>query len=189
MFHNIFRFPELRKTNREMARPNNKFFPQPAEISYKGLRFLITDRPHNANVSNYVDTLRKHRVTDLVRVAESEYDLEPIKRANINVVDLVFPDGQYPPDSIVKSWFELLKARSKDENCCFAIHCVAGLGRAPVLVAIALIELGMTSEDTVELIRSKRRGAINAKQLDYLHRYKSKNRLKKSGNQGMCCVQ
>lgn len=96
--------------------------------------------------------------------------------------NLEFPDGQYPPDFVVKQWFELIRNRFKENaSACVAIHCVAGLGRAPVLVAIAMIELGMPSEDAVELIRSKRRGAINTKQLDYLHRYKPKNRLKVGG--------
>jgi hypothetical protein len=35
--------------------------------------------------------------------------------------------------------------------------------RAPVMVAIALIESGMTAEDAVLMIREVRRGAINSK--------------------------
>lgn len=45
------------------------------------------------------------------------------------------------------------------------------------MVAVALIELGYAYEDAVELIREKRRGAINAKQLDYLSKYKPQSRL------------
>ena len=55
---------------------------------------------------------------------------------------------------IVDEWLELLRDRHReDPGRTVAVHCVAGLGRAPVLVAIALIELGMRYEDAVELIR------------------------------------
>ncbi len=55
--------------------------------------------------------------------------------------------------------------------------------RAPVLVAIALIEGGMDPLDAVHLIRSCRRGAINSKQLSFLESYR--RRSKKDG----CVVQ
>jgi protein tyrosine phosphatase type IVA len=50
------------------------------------------------------------------------------------------------------------------------------------MVAIALMELGMTYDSAVELIRSKRRGAINQKQLEFLEKYRSKNKLKSRAN-------
>jgi protein tyrosine phosphatase type 4A len=68
-----------------------------------------------------------------------------------------------------------------------AVHCVAGLGRAPVLVAIALIEFAnMDPVDAVTLIRKHRRGAINEKQLSWLEQYR-KN-YKRAG-QAACVIQ
>ena len=74
--------------------------------------------------------------------------------------------------------------RSKQENPCIAVHCVAGLGRAPVLVAIALIEYGMDAASAVTFIRDRRRGAINAAQLMYLESYKPIRRKQRKA----CCV-
>jgi len=63
-----------------------------------------------------------------------------------------------------------------------AVHCVAGLGRAPVLVAIALMEFEkMDAVDAVMMIRKGRRGAINEKQLQYLEGYKCRRRRGRSG--------
>jgi len=64
---------------------------------------------------------------------------------------------------------------SKSHKTTVGIHCVAGLGRAPVLVAIALIEVGVQPLTAVDFIRKKRRGAINANQLEYLRKYKKKS--------------
>ncbi|KAI8337191.1 protein-tyrosine phosphatase-like protein [Chlamydoabsidia padenii] len=63
-----------------------------------------------------------------------------------------------------------------------AVHCVAGLGRAPVLVAIALIEMGMKPLDAIEYIRAKRRGAFNKPQIMFLDSYKRILKPKSSGS-------
>lgn len=70
-------------------------------------------------------------------------------------------------------WLSLVDAQEREakeaqEPRTIAVHCVAGLGRAPVLVAIALIELGMEPLDAVEFVRQKRRGAFNKPQIAYL---------------------
>lgn len=64
----------------------------------------------------------------------------------------------------------------EDENQkAIAVHCVAGLGRAPVLVCIALVESGMDPYDAISYIRKRRRGAINARQLQYIEVYKARH--------------
>ncbi|KAL9926806.1 protein-tyrosine phosphatase 4A family member PRL-1 isoform 1-T5 [Glossina fuscipes fuscipes] len=279
--------------------------PAPALIEFKGMKFLITDRPSDVTIHHYITELKKNNVNTVVRVCEPSYNTEELEAQGITVKDLAFEDGTFPPQNVVDEWFEILKQnfsrnyssssssvpsfaiakrfsfrqksfKRADSTCtnhytslendnnatttttiitttatttttptstttttttpttnhhlhtikpnkslnnitttttttittsehtddkttcgyqqnpeaCVAVHCVAGLGRAPVLVALALIELGLKYEAAVEMIRDKRRGAINAKQLSYLERYKPKARLKhKNGHKNSCCVQ
>uniref|UniRef100_A0A1B6GB16 Uncharacterized protein n=1 Tax=Cuerna arida TaxID=1464854 RepID=A0A1B6GB16_9HEMI len=165
--------------------------PPPCEIEYKNMKFLITDRPTDQTIQHYIQELKKHKVRDVVRVCEPTYKVDELSTEGISVTDLAYDDGTSPPSEVVDEWFELLKKRFKEEpEGCVAVHCVAGLGRAPVLVALALIELGMRYEDAVELIRQKRRGAINAKQLQFLEKYRPKSRLKlRNGHKNSCTIQ
>ncbi|XP_045416884.1 protein tyrosine phosphatase type IVA 3 isoform X1 [Lemur catta] len=108
------------------------------------------------------------------------------------VEDWPFDDGAPPPGKVVEDWLSLLKSKfCEDPGSCVAVHCVAGLGRAPVLVALALIESGMKYEDAIQFIRQKRRGAINSKQLTYLEKYRPKQRLRFKDphtHKTKCCV-
>lgn len=186
----LFAFREMSNISAGQIMRSKDVRPAPAEIEFKNMKFLITDRPTDSTIQNYIQELKRHNVKDVVRVCEPTYKVSELKNEGINVTDLAFEDGTSPPQEIVELWFDLLKSRfTENPGSCVAVHCVAGLGRAPVLVALALIELGMKYEDAVDFIRMKRRGAINAKQLAYLEKYKPKSRLKlKNGQKSTSCV-
>lgn len=146
-------------------------------ISHKKLRFVITDRPTDDTLPAYIEMLKKHKVKHLVRVCEPSYNVEDIEKQGIEVHDWPCEDGAPPPKDVRQKWLKLCKetfdASAVDS---IAVHCVAGLGRAPVLVAISLIEGGMTPEDAVLFIRKHRHGAINKRQLLFLQDYKPSSR-------------
>ncbi|KAM9059647.1 protein tyrosine phosphatase type IVA 1 isoform 2-T2 [Megaptera novaeangliae] len=134
-----------------MARMNR---PAPVEITYKNMRFLITHNPTNATLNKFIEELKKYGVTTIVRVCEATYDTSLVEKEGIHVLDWPFDDGAPPSNQIVDDWLSLVKIKFReDPGCCIAVHCVAGLGRAPVLVALALIEGGMKYEDAVQFIR------------------------------------
>eukprot|EP00163_Fabomonas_tropica_P013063 TRINITY_DN2450_c0_g1_i1.p1 TRINITY_DN2450_c0_g1~~TRINITY_DN2450_c0_g1_i1.p1 ORF type:complete len:170 (-),score=22.63 TRINITY_DN2450_c0_g1_i1:75-584(-) len=151
-------------------------------------RFVITDGPTDANIATYVKEFQAQGVTTVVRACEPHYSTQPYRDAGFAVHELPFTDGEYPPEHVVDAWLDIVKQeleraaqRNKGEQATIAVHCVAGLGRAPVLVAIALIEAGMEPLDAISVIRSHRRGAINAKQLASLENYKRRSKPQ-------CCV-
>ncbi|XP_072459025.1 protein tyrosine phosphatase type IVA 3 isoform X2 [Notamacropus eugenii] len=140
----------------------------------------------------FSEDLKKYGATTVVRVCEVTYDKTPLEKDGITVMDWPFDDGAPPPGKIVEDWLNLLKTKFfEDPGSCVAVHCVAGLGRAPVLVALALIESGMKYEDAIQFIRQKRRGAINSKQLTYLEKYRPKQRLRfkdPHNHKNKCCI-
>jgi len=132
-----------------------------------------------------MDEFRRLNVTDVVRCCQATYNANRLTDEGINVLDLPFRDGGVPPPAVIGEWLKLVETRDRearmnastsqddpDMRPTIAVHCVAGLGRAPVLVAIALIEMGMQPLDAVEYVRRKRRGAFNKPQIAFLDAYK-----------------
>ena len=181
--------------------------PTLVEVGTK-LRFLIMDAPRQGNLHLYIKEMRKYSVTDIVRACEPTYQTGELTTAGIATHNMEYPDGHSPPPDVIDQWLHVVDQvfypteNKKDEQAaaadeektrpCIAVHCVAGLGRAPVMVAIALIEFeNMDPVEAVTLIRRHRRGAINEKQLLYLEGYKKYYR-KKNGGGGAgaagCCI-
>ena len=153
-------------------------------VEYGNLRFLILDCPSQDNLPNYLTEFQARNVFDVVRVCQPTYDKNYFSQHGIQVHDFFFKDGGIPPDEILESFLKLCRERfgnfARETNDptgnMIAVHCVAGLGRAPVLVAVALIEAGLTPLDAVDYVRKRRRGAFNSVQLQFLvDNYKKKS--------------
>ena len=167
---------------------------KPTLIQVKQMTFLIMDAPRQSTIHLYIKEMRKHSVTDVVRVCEPTYQQAELDAAGIGLHDMEYPDGHSPPKEVIDQWLKLVDKTfygsdaSSPPNKAIAVHCVAGLGRAPVMVALALIEFAnMDPVEAVSLIRRHRRGAINEKQLLYLEGYKRYYR-RGVGDGGGCCV-
>jgi protein tyrosine phosphatase type 4A len=84
----------------------------------------------------------------------------------------------------VEQFFHSKDSQPKDSR--IAVHCVAGLGRAPTLVALAMINNGCDKNNAIELIRKERIGAINMTQSNFILDYKVSNRA--GGGNASCCT-
>ena len=98
-------------------------------------------------MENYIRLLQDHRVSHLVCATDQLYRTEELTKSGVTVSELSFSDGSPPTQDIVEKWLCLVQNEFvTDPDTCIGVHCVTGLGRAPVLVATALIELGMKYE-------------------------------------------
>lgn len=169
---------------------------KPTLIEVQKMKFLIMDAPRQSNLHLYIKEMRKHGVVEVVRVCEPTYQGAELQTAGICLHDMEYADGHSPPNEVIDAWLKLVDktfysnpspGAESGNKVCIAVHCVAGLGRAPVMVAIALIEFAnMDPVEAVSLIRRHRRGAINEKQLLYLEEYK--RHYRKQAAEGGCCI-
>ncbi|KAI7901777.1 protein-tyrosine phosphatase-like protein, partial [Cokeromyces recurvatus] len=150
------------------------------------IRFLILDSPTESSLPAYLNEFIHLNVSTVVRCCQPTYNSQILLQRGISVIDLPFKDGSIPPPQVVHQWLNCInKAKlsietqkqqqqqqyQQQQRLTIAVHCIAGLGRAPVLVAIALIELGMSPLDAMGYVREKRRGSFNKSQISFLDEY------------------
>ena len=140
-------------------------------IKYEQTSFYISEAPSKSNLKIFNDQLKKHEIKHIVRLCDPTYD-EIDLITDVKLHDLIFADGDQPPLDIIVNWLKLLKLNEGP----ILIHCMAGLGRAPTILAIGLIELKMDPFEAVKLIRYKRPGSINSNQLNFIINYKPTNK-------------
>jgi len=156
--------------------------------------FLIMEQPKDATLSLYYRRFSDYNVKHVVRVCpEVTYDTKELEARGMDCHGFPYADGSPPPTNVIEPWLALCERNMRDNKdiektgghpATIAVHCVAGLGRAPVLVAIALMTHGgLDYLKSVETIRDVRRGAINRPQVEYLKKYE------KTIKKGFCMIQ
>ena len=61
-----------------------------------------------------------------------------------------------PPEGLIESLRTLLKSNNASVNPkgAICIHCQSGLGRGPLLAAVALMERGLGAKEAVDILRA-----------------------------------
>lgn len=139
-------------------------------IENKQNKFCIGGTPNQSNLNTFIQKVKEHKIKHIVRLCDPSYNDKIFN--DVEIHDWQFSDGDIPSLDIIEKWKNLINKN----NGPILVHCVAGLGRAPTLVAIGLIELKISPYESVRMIRETRQGAINTKQLQFILSYKSINK-------------
>jgi protein tyrosine phosphatase type 4A len=150
-------------------------------------RYVVTPSPDSNSIISYKNFLLKNNVTTVIRLCDNavKYDEEYLMSNGIKIVHIPLRDGDIPELDVIKQWLELIIIE-KSGSGAIAVHCRAGLGRAPLFVCIGLVKIGKMDEiDAVNLVRENIKGALNIKQINFvcndLKNVKFKYKNKESG--------
>jgi len=141
------------------------------------LRFVITDCPTNQSVDIYIEAFRLHHVVTIVSLCVSAYDKSLFDEFG-SVIELPITDGDIPNEKTIKEWIILINDlffRGDNLRSSIAVHCLAGLGRAPLMVAIGLVVF--TSKDYTDIVLEMRKTlgpVFYTKQIKFLSEFDRK---------------
>jgi cell division cycle 14 len=123
--------------------------------------------PHTGlDAAQTANALARLGVNTLVQLNDDQpYDPSPFRRAGIDHVPLVFPDGDVPPLDVIDEYLALMSRPGTTA----AIHCKAGLGRTGTLACMWMVaEHGLGARAAVGWARLCRPGSVIGPQQQFL---------------------
>ena len=133
--------------------------------------FMISESPTEINITDYIYLVQKNNINLVVCLSENKkYDSNIFKNVNIDYLHFPIKDGSIPTDEQIKKLSVFLSRYNS-----VAFHCDAGLGRAPLFLAISFILLfNYKPANIIEKIRKTEKKALNTNQVTYLFAFKRK---------------
>ena len=146
------------------------------EISFNDQLFLDELKKfHQLNCSAIVSLVED---SEFEKMYDKKLFVHQIYNNNLNWFHLPIMDLKAPDHKFIDKWQTtktLLKNELIDGNN-IVIHCMGGKGRSGTIAAILLIEFGNNNKDVIEIVRKKRKGAIETKeQEDFILSYRTHN--------------
>jgi len=131
--------------------------PSGRRIHYEGFTSQVPE--------DYHAPFKQMGVSTVVRLNKKLYDGARFTSGGFRQVELFFPDGTCPPESILRQFLSL----AESEPGVIAIHCKAGLGRTGALICAWIMKhYGWTAREVMGWIRVMRPGSIIGPQQQWL---------------------
>lgn len=161
---------KLNQNNKQINHQINKIIQINCITTTSGFRYYVTQSPDPNNLHNYKDLLVSNDVKTLVKLCDDTiYDTEYLIHNGIKVINIPLQDGTTPSKDVIKNWTNIIKKEMKVKNGSIAVHCVSGLGRAPLFVCVGLILVDKLDPiDAITMVRKTIRSALNTNQINFL---------------------
>lgn len=170
------------------------------------IRVFLSGSPTESTIDRFVKSVNKNGITDVFCFCSLKYNPDILQNTKVNFHHLEFTDGSIPTVNIIEKFNllidNILLRDEMDVNLSnlaeykynyktlfhnIYMHCNAGLGRAPVMLAYLMISRFDWDKTTcISNIRKNRKKSINRKQLEWIYDTNIKKiKIKKSDS---CCL-
>lgn len=161
---------------------NNEISKIKLEHKRYNINVHFSGTPTDESILEYIKYFKKNRIKTVFCFCELSYSKNILVKYNIDFYQLEIKDGEYPSYDVLNNFDNIINnilSNKKDQN--IFIHCKAGLGRAPLMLAYLMMSRYKYSGiRCIEEIRSIRRCAFNQKQLDWIIDFDQNNLI--------CCI-
>jgi protein tyrosine phosphatase type 4A len=137
-------------------------------ILYNKFRVYFGPSPNSNNLNIFLDKLKKYNIYMIVRLCESSYSLpsDMIQIQNLPIPSCI------PSKEVIRQWNDILDSINGN----IYIHCESGLGRAPTMIAIALLQKEVEPHNTIQILRKINKNLFNNIQLKFIFNYAVKRK-------------
>tara|TARA_Y100001970_G_scaffold121155_1_gene150284 strand:+ start:723 stop:1250 length:528 start_codon:yes stop_codon:yes gene_type:complete len=144
------------------------------KISFEEDIFLEELRNFSSQNSSPIITLVEDK--EIKRLCDKKFFVRKIYSHNLKWIHMPIVDLKAPDHNFMEKW-QITKVLLKNdliEGKNIILHCMGGKGRSGTIAAILLIEFGTKHKEAIEIVREKRKGAIETKeQEDFILSYKN----------------
>ena len=143
------------------------------KISFEEVVFL--EDLHNFSSQNCSSIVTLVEDKEIEKLCDKKFFVRKIYSHNLKWIHMSIEDLKAPDHKFIEKWQTtkvLLKNDLIDEKN-IILHCRGGKGRAGTAAAILLIEFGEEKMNAINIVRNKRKGAIESKvQKDFILSYR-----------------